>query len=95
MNVIADHNRNGAWNMLAQKKREFALIKETIWNFQVRWMVETLEGMSSVNFPKHKDPVYPQDQTEQMINNAITQAGESSWLFKKALTFIVTKSLAW
>ena len=55
-------------------------------------MVETLEGLSSVNFPKHKDPVYPQDQTEQMINNAITQAGESSWFFKKAMTFIVTKS---
>ena len=54
-------------------------------------MVETLEGLSSVNFPKHKDPVYPQDQIEQMITNAITQAGESSWFFKKTLTFIVTK----
>ena len=49
MNVIADHNKNGAWNMLTQKKGESDLIKEIIWNFQVRWMVETLEGLSSVN----------------------------------------------
>ena len=45
-------------------------------------MVGTLEGLSSVNIPKHKDPVYPQDQIEQMINNAITQAGESAWFFQ-------------
>ena len=56
-------------------------------------MVETLEGLSSVNFPKHKDLVCPQDQIEQMLTNAITQAGERSWFFKKAMTFMVTKSL--
>jgi len=31
-----------------------------------------------VKIPKHKYPVYPQDQIEQMITIAITQAGESS-----------------
>ena len=45
-------------------------------------MVEIIEGLSSVNFPKHKDPVYPQDQIEQMIISAITQAGESAWFFQ-------------
>ena len=83
MKVIDDYNKNGAWNMLAQKKGESDLIKDIIWNFQVRWMVETLEGPSSVNIPKHKDPVYQQDQIEQMITNAITQAGESAWSFQE------------
>ena len=56
-------------------------------------MVETLEGLSSVNIPMHKDPVYPQNQIEHMLTNAITQAGERSWFFKKALTFIVMKAI--
>ena len=42
MNVIDDHNRNGAWNMLAQKKGKSDLIKELISNFQnhVNWWNE-------------------------------------------------------
>jgi len=54
-------------------------------------MVEIIEGLSSVNFPKHKDPVYPQDQIEQIIISAMTQAGENACFLQGSTDFRVTK----